>query len=417
MKITEITEEIKIAVDSMRANKLRALLSSLGVVIGISFVILMGWVLSGLDKALEDTFNIIGTDMLYIDKWDWAGGHNWKKVRQRKNITLKQANDFCSRITDAEIAIPCINDYGTQVKYKNEAYQGLMVTGTKFEHSLTQAGAIMEGRYFSKSEDDLGVDVIVLGYKVYNSFLNNGDPIGQSIKIEGHKFLVVGVTKKKGTQLMDFIDNQCYIPLKSFENTFGTFGRSVEIAVKAGSPERLDNVRAESIGLMKQIRNIKPGQEDDFSINETKAFEDTVATLRLSVWGVGIGMTILSFIVGMIGIMNIMFVSVTERTKEIGIRKAIGAKKRSIWMQFIIESASLCFIGALIAFAGCSAFVYAVATILPKFVPALEFLSPVMPYQLLLIASIVSIFVGMVAGLIPAIRAANLDPVEALRRE
>jgi putative ABC transport system permease protein len=216
---------------------------------------------------------------------------------------------------------------------------------------------------------------------------------------------------------MDFIDNQVFIPLTTFNAVMGDFGRSFSIAVKAGSPDRLDYVRSQTRGHMRMIRNLDPWEEDDFSINETKAFESTVKEIRYTVWGIGIGMTVLSFVVGIIGIMNIMFVSVTERTKEIGIRKAIGAKKRSILLQFIVEAAALSFIGAIIAFLGCSGLVYLVATLVPKAVPELSFLSPVIPYQLLLIASVVSIFVGMLAGLIPAIRASNLDPVDALRYE
>ncbi|MBI5325928.1 MAG: ABC transporter permease [Ignavibacteriae bacterium] len=417
MKFSEITENIKIAFEAMRVNKLRSLLASLGVVIGISFVILMGWVLSGLDQALEDTFNIIGTDMLYIDKWDWAGGRNWKKIRQRKDITYDQATEFCEKIKNAELAIPNAREFGYKIKYKNEEFQGMSFIGTRWEHSMTPAGSTYIGRHFTQFEDDIGSNVIVLGYKVHQALLNEGDPLGQYVKIEGRKFLVIGVIKKQGTMLFDFVDNQCFMPIKAFQSVFGRSGRSVSVAIKAGSINSLDEVRAESEGLMRQIRNIKPGEENDFSINETKAFESTVEVLRLSVWSVGIGMTVLSFLVGIIGIMNIMFVSVTERTKEIGIRKAVGAKKRTIWMQFIIEAAILSFIGAVIAFIGCSVFVYLIATLLPKFVPETAFLSPILPYELLLIASFVSIFVGMLAGLVPAVRAANLDPVEALRRE
>ncbi|MFW5702171.1 MAG: ABC transporter permease, partial [Bacteroidota bacterium] len=291
------------------------------------------------------------------------------------------------------------------------------VVGAESNHARTPAGEILIGRHFTPFEEEIGANVAVLGYNVYESVFPRGDAIGKTVKINGHKFFVSGVITKQGTMFFDFIDNQVFIPLSTFNAIFGNFGRSFSIAIKAGSEERLDFVRSQTRGYMRMIRNLEPWEDDDFAINETKAFESSVKEIRYGVWSVGIGMTVLSFLVGIIGIMNIMFVSVTERTKEIGIRKAIGAKRRSILLQFIVEAAALCFIGAIIAFIVCSAIVYAAATLLPKAVPGLSFLSPVIPYELLAVATVVSVIVGMLAGLIPAIRASRLDPVDALRYE
>ncbi|MGB9913173.1 MAG: ABC transporter permease, partial [Candidatus Kapaibacteriota bacterium] len=189
------------------------------------------------------------------------------------------------------------------------------------------------------------------------------------------------------------------------------------IGIKAGSLDKMDEVREEARGLMRVIRNLKPWQEDDFSINETKAFEEIVSTFRLYVWGIGIGMTTLAFIVGMIGIMNIMFVSVAERRKEIGIRKAVGAKNRSILLQFLIESATLAFAGALSSIILCSLLVFIVAKVLPNFVPETAFLQPFLPVEFVFYASVVAIIVGVISGLLPAIRASRVDPIESLRYE
>ncbi len=417
MHISEFFENVRIAFRSMKSNKLRSLLASLGVVIGISFVIIMGWVLSGLDKALEDTFNLIGADMLYVDKWDWSGGGNWKLLQARKDITLKQALKLSETIQDAELAIPIARKWGASIGFNGETLEGIGIQGTHSEYGLTSGGTIVTGRFFTKMEETQGANVAVLGFGVDKTLFPGKSSLNQIIKIDGHKYIIIGVVKKQSTILMDFIDNQIYIPLRTFLGTFGSHHRSISVAVKAGNLEKLDDIRAETIGLMRVIRNLKPGEPDDFSINETKAFEKSVEQLRLYVWGIGIGMTVLSFIVGIIGIMNIMFVTVTERTKEIGIRKAIGAKKRSILIQFIVESAALCFLGAIVSFIFCSILIYLVGTFLPKAVPQVAFLSPFMPYQLLLIATIVSFFVGILAGYIPAVRASNLDPVDALRFE
>lgn len=417
MKVGEIVEGFRFAKEAMVSNKLRAMLSSLGVVIGISFVIMMGWILSGLDKAVEDTFNIIGSDMLYVDKWDWAGGANWKDLQARKNISLNQAEELISRIKSADIAVPVARKFGAKLKYGSDTYQGMSFEGTTANFALTPGGAILEGRFFNAFEDYSSANVCVVGHKVFETLFPFGNGVGKTIKIDGKKFVVIGVVTKQGTLLMDFVDNVVYMPLSTFLGSFGKQYRSLSIAVKAGNIEKLDMVRDETKGLMRIIRNLKPDQKDDFSINETKAFESSVATLRAVVWGVGIGMTALSFLVGIIGIMNIMFVSVTERTKEIGIRKAIGAKKRSIWIQFIIESLVLCFMGALFAFVICSIIVFLIGTYLPQYNSSFGFLSKTLPYELLLIATLVSLVVGVLAGIIPAARAANLDPVEALRYE
>lgn len=416
-RIIELIEAIKLAFNSLKSNKMRSGLASLGVVVGISVVILMGWILGGLDKAVQDTFNSIGEDMLYVDKWEWAGGKNWKDLRYRKNITLEQIKTFSEKMQSAELVIPIASAWQATIKSENESYQGISMRGTSSDFGLTSGGELLEGRFFTNMEDEYGTNVVVIGYNVYNTIFPSGGAIGREIKINKYKFTVIGVIKKQGTMFFDMMDNMVYIPLGTFLSDFGARDRSLSIAVKAGSAERMDEVRDETRGWMRIIRNLQPDDEDDFSINETKAFEESMQTIRLYVWGIGIGMTSLSFLVGMIGIMNIMFVTVTERTKEIGIRKAIGAKNSSILMQFLVESSALCFVGAIISLVLCSAIAYITATYLPEHIKGVAFLTKFLPLELFIIATTTSVFIGMAAGLIPAMRAAGLDPVEALRFE
>ncbi|MFN5095234.1 MAG: ABC transporter permease, partial [Ignavibacteria bacterium] len=320
IRFGEIQESFRIAFEGLQANKLRSFLTTLGVVIGITFVILMGWFLNGLDTALESTVNLLGTDVMYIDKWSWSGGQNWRKTMQRKNITYQQAMEFCNSVKTAEVSLPEAHKWGSTIKERDRTITGISVIGVPYSYSQLPAGTILYGRFFSQFEDEYSTNVTVLGYGVAKALFPEGDAIGRTIKIGGRTFEIIGVIIKRGTMMMDFVDNQVIIPISTFFGVYGMTGRSLSIAVKAGSAEKLDETRAEATGLMRSIRNVPPGEEEDFSINETETFKEQVETLRLATWGIGIGLTLLSFIVGIIGIMNIMFVSVTERTKEIGIR-------------------------------------------------------------------------------------------------
>ncbi len=411
--LVQLIEGMKIALSAIRSNKLRSGLTSLGVIIGITFVILMGWFLQGLDTALEQAFASLGTDVLYVDKFDWSGKKSWRETINRPDVTLRQVETLMERLTTAEVSAVVARKFNSNIKSGSQNYSGVSVVGTNSVYSDIALGLIREGRFFSPAEDMYSANVVVLGFEVAkNLYGEESSCLGKTIKIKGRTFTVIGSIEKQASMFAPpFIDNQVYIPLKAYLNVFGE-NKSVSVAIKAGGEDNLDNTRMETIGLMRQIRNLPPEAEDDFAINETQAFRDNVRTLRLSVWGIGIGMTTLSFVVGIIGIMNIMFVSVTERTKEIGIRKALGAQRRSILFQFLVEASALCFLGAVVAFVLCSLIMFGVTRM-----DWATFLSPYIPPQLLFVATVVSIIVGILSGMIPAIRASKLDPVEALRYE
>lgn len=414
MKFTEITESVKIALNSIRSNKVRSSLAALGVVVGISVVILMGWALSALDAALDDTINLMGEDVVYIDKFDWSGSVKWEEVRQRKDITLKQAQEVVEKAKTPVLATYALGSRSVTVKYQDNSISSASCSGVLSNYANTPTGEVEFGRFFSDFEANLGTKVVVIGYNINKTLFPNNDAIGKEVKVNGRRFKIVGVNKKQSTMMMDFLDNIVYIPLRSYYKIFGG-NQSYTITLRAGSPDKIPEMKAEVEGLMRSIRNLKPGMENDFSMNESKQFEEMMANFRMYVWGIGLGMTVLSFIVGIIGVMNIMFVSVVERTKEIGIRKALGAPRASILTQFIVEATVLCFIGAIVALLVCTVLVFAIGTIVPMIMPSLSFLSPFMPVNLFIIATVVSVFVGICAGFVPAYRAAKLDVVDALR--
>lgn len=405
-------EGIRIALGALTANILRTSLTIIGVVVGIAVVIVMGWLLQGLDNAFENTIQIFGNDVLYVDKFDWSGRVDWSEMRNRKDITLNQATRVQELLTSAQSIAPTMRSRGESIKKGNTKTNNATIFGTTSDYTSILGENISDGRFLSPFEDQFQQNVAVIGYALVENLFPHENPVGQTIKIKGRPFTVIGTLKKRATFLLKDVDNQIFIPLQSYLSIFGR-NRSITLAIKAESEQQLDAVRDETMGVMRRVRNIAPGDKEDFGINEAQQFRDQIAVLRAMLWTTGIGLTALSFIVGVIGIVNIMFVAVSERTKEIGIRKALGAPKRAILFQFLVEASTLCLIGAIIAFALCS---LAIA-LLTSFVEAASVLSPYIPPHILLVATVVSIAVGIGAGLVPAFRAAKMDAVAALRAD
>jgi putative ABC transport system permease protein len=315
------------------------------------------------------------------------------------------------RLHGAQYVIPTAQRGVDKLQYGDLQLNSGTVEGVTHEYVGMIGGALNAGRFFNEVEDNAGSAVAVLGSKIVDNLFPNTDPIGKTIRIDGLPYTVIGTMPKRGSLGVDFVDEQIIIPIRRLFAQYGNRMRIV-IDVKAGGTDRLDDVKYETIGVMREVRSLAPGTKDDFAVNTQQAFRAQSDQLRYIVWGVGLAMTGLSFLVGSIGIMNIMFVSVTERTKEIGVRKALGATRRSILLQFLVEAVALCMFGSVIAFFLTSAITYAAATSFD-----ISFLSKTVPFSQIVTAIIVSVLVGVLAGIIPAYRGARMDPVEALRAE
>ena len=398
-------ESFRIALNSIFSNKSRSILTALGIIIGVLSVTLMGTLISGLDKGFDKSMAFLGKDVFSISRYEWFGDLEWWEVRNRPRMRLEYVDAIKEKSTYAEAVAP-VMQRGANLSKGNMSTVGTQIFGTNTDYMSTITANIAKGRFFTEGEDRSGSRVAVIGNDIAENLFVNQDPLGEYLKIDGIKFRVIGVMEKQGKFLGLFsVDNQAIIPVGTSTRLFSKRG-FLRLSVKV-PPEEIDNAKSEIFGIMRQLRGLKPSEKDDFAINQTEAFERQYRQIKFAIGGTGIFITILSLVVGGIGIMNIMFVSVQERTKEIGIRKAIGATKNMILAQFLMEAITICVIGGLIGLmmAGGLSF------IINKFFPS------TMPLWLAMTSILLSIIVGVISGVIPSYRAARLDPIDALRYE
>ncbi len=410
----ELTESFRIAFAQIRANKLRSVLTALGVIIGIVAVTLMGTAIRGIDTGFTKSLAMLGDDVLYVQKWPWGGVEDWWNYANRPPIRPEDA-DKINRIIEQtpnsllEVAVP-VSARGNSVKAGENKVSGVFTIGTTADYGRLISADFSEGRLFNDTEAAGGRPVCVLGFDVAEALFQNRSSIDQTVMIGGHPFTVIGVVAKQGSFLGLFsFDNQAILPLEAFRKYFSV-RRGAEIRVKITDKTRVADAREELTGAMRRVRAQLPGERDNFNINEQGAFKAQLDPIKQGIALAGLFITGLSLFVGAIGIMNITFVSVKERTKEIGTRKALGARRRTILLQFLIEAVSICLIGGFVGLGLTYGLVLAVGAAFPA-IPV-EF-----SVSLVFISMAVSILTGIISGFAPAWGASRLDPVVALRYE
>ena len=398
-------ESFRIALTSIFSNKSRSILTALGIIIGVLSVTLMGTLISGLDRGFDKSMAFLGKDIFSISRWEWFGDADWWEVRNRPRMRLEYVDVIKEKSSYAEAVAP-VMQRGAVLSRGELSTAGTQIFGTNTDYMSTITANIAQGRFFTEGEDRSGSRVTIIGNDIAENLFVNQDPIGEYLKIDGIKFRVIGIMEKQGKFLGLFsVDNQAIIPVGTSVRLFSRRG-FIRISVKV-PPENIVDAKDELYGIMRQTRGLKPSQKDDFAINQTEAFERQYNQIKFAIGGTGIFITILSLVVGGIGIMNIMFVSVQERTKENGVRKAIGATKNMILTQFLMDAISSWLIGGLIVLLLASGLSF----VINKFFPS------TMPLWLAFTSILLSVLVGVLSGVVPSYRAARLDPIDALRYE
>ncbi len=412
MKLSlDFRESLKIALRALRANKARGALTTLGIIIGIVAVVVTMTAANGLSNKFRESFSAVGTDVIYVSRMPWVVMNDFFSFRNRRNIDLREARRLEEKLRGKAIVNPSMA--GNQdVKFRVETMDGVTVIGTTEKGILLGSALPETGRFLLSYDIAFKKHVCVIGSDVKKGLFGTLSPLNKEVKIGRATFRVIGVMENQGGSFLGGpnFDRQVFVPITTYVKEFGGGHgqQEVNVAVKAPSQESVRSLEYEVIGEMRKIRKLRPAEQDNFSINKLDtlvgAFNNTMGIVIL----VGLIVTSISLFVGAVGVMNIMFVSVTERTREIGVRKAIGATQRSILLQFLYESSAICLLGGAIGIL--------LATIVTAILNA-----SVMPASLslpiLFIAVFVSILVGVMAGIVPAFRAARLDPIESLRYE
>jgi putative ABC transport system permease protein len=403
-----LRESLLFALQAVAVNKVRTFLSLLGITIGIFSVISVLTIFDSMEIAIRNSINQLGDNVLFIQKWPWQGGNDypWWKYMKRPQPKLQDLKEIQRRSLASE-ASAYMFQVNRTVKYTNNSMENVAIMGVSYDFDQVMPLDLSEGRYFTMQESQSGTNVALIGNDVAEKLFAGQPPMGRQIKVFGSKLEVIGILKKKGDDMFGgSSDNQVIIPVNFGRRYVDIEEIEATIVVKAKPFVSNDELKDELQGIMRSVRKLKPRAEDDFAINETdiisKEFDSFFGVIAIVGWIVG-GFSLL---VGGFGIANIMFVSVKERTSQIGIQMSLGAKKFFILSQFLFEAIFLSSIGGVVGL---------------LIIYLLVLLSANFPFTLVLtlgnivLGMSVSIIIGLVAGIIPSYIASRLDPVEAMR--
>jgi putative ABC transport system permease protein len=407
----ELIEGFRISLGALFANRLRSLLTTLGIVIGVSTVIAIVAIIQGLNRGFEAQIASLGANTLYVNKSSWLqmNSEEWWSMRNRRPIGRPELQAIERESLIARAVAPMARAR-TPLAREGRELTGFKTFGTNDRWLETGGSSVQAGRFLTPGDLEQGQFVAVIGTDVLDSLFSGytaEEAVGQRFLIGGNAFRVIGVMERRGRLMGSPMDDMAIIPLSTFTQLFGN-KRSLQIAV-SGPPDELSALEDELIGILRKARRVPPGQPDDFALNRQDQFIKFYQRMTGALYGVAIGLGIITLVVGGIGIMNIMLVSVRERTREIGVRRALGARRGTILSQFLLEAS---FVSALGGALGTGLGLGAA-----KLVSWVTPLAAAVTSSAVVLGIGFSAAVGLLFGAWPAWRAAQLDPAEALRYE
>lgn len=409
----ELKESFHMAMSALAAHKLRSALTLLGVMVGVFSIIVVMTTMRAMQSHIESDLGQLGGQSFVVQKWPgvyFGGPDGFEKFWRRKDITLQQGLQVRNRLSLARtVGLELWFSSGEMNSRYAKAPPGASLAGETPGSFSVQNWVLQDGRILQESDVEGAHDVCVLGNSLAKDLFPFGSPLNEKIKFNGINYTVVGVLEPKGGMAGGDQDNFAIIPISTGLNRYGSRRQSISILVQAHDAAGYDDTVEQARGILRLIRKVQPGKEDDFEIFSN---DSMLAQINTFTFAVRIGVTAISsiaLIAAGIGIMNIMLVSVTERTREIGIRRAIGAKKRNIMTQFIMEAVVLCEVGGAMG--------VVVGIVAGNVGAHMMKLSPVIPVDWVIIGLGICSLVGIIFGTYPAYKAANLDPIESLRYE
>lgn len=405
----DIRESTYMALESMRANKFRAFLTMLGIIIGVWAIIGVQTFISGLNRSVEEQLSVLGAGTFYVQKFGALSSPHDDKYRNRKDITFAQVQAVQNKATLVSIVSPTVYSFGNVVKNRDKKTNpDVLFYGANEFWQVANSYYVEDGRFLTAQDVQRRSNVCALGQDVVEKLFPFTDPIGREVRLEGRRFTVTGIFEEKGQVFGQSQDNYVVLPITTFEKYFGK-KRSVEFAVKAKNPKEMVAAIDQVTGILRAERKVSPGKENDFEILTRDSLLETWNSITNNVFLGALIIAGMALLAGGIGNMNIMLVSVTERTKEIGIRKAVGATRREILGQFITEAIILCGVGGIIGV------IFGVVS--GNLVGMLINWPTTLPVVAALVGFLFSSAVGLISGIYPAVKASRLNPIEALRYE